>query len=308
VTDEVWAFAVSPGSVPRIDTSLANVARAWNYMVGGKDNFEVDREAARQLMEVAPVIRIAAPASRAFLRRAVRYLAGDAGIRQFLDIGTGLPTAGNTHEIAQAAAPECRVVYVDNDPVVLVHARALLTSDPSGVTSYIDADARDPDTILRQAGATLDFAEPVAIMMVDLLNFIDDEAAASILPRLAAAVVPGSYLAIMHPASDLDPALLEAEQRWNELGAQPVRLRSREHIISFLAGLELVEPGLVTVLLTSLGTRSGLWAALAGAGPRRSSCGRRRCWNSATRPAGTRCSPTSPWPATWGTPGGAGPR
>ena len=247
MTDDVRAFPALPGSMPKIDTGLANVARAWNYMVGGKDNFEADREAARQLMEVAPVIRIAAPASRAFLRRAVHYLAAEAGIRQFLDIGTGLPTAGNTHEIAQAVAPECRVAYVDNDPVVLVHARALLTSDPAGATSYIDADARDPDTIVSQAGATLDFGEPVAIMMVDLLNFIDDEAAAAILPRLTAAVVPGSYLAIMHPASDLDPALLEAGQRWNQLAAQPVRLRSRADMTGFLAGLELVEPGLVTV-------------------------------------------------------------
>jgi O-methyltransferase involved in polyketide biosynthesis len=209
--------------------------------------FEVDREAVRPLMEVAPVIRIAAPASRAFLRPAVRYLADDAGIRQFLDIGTGLPTAGNTHEIAQAVAPECRVVYVDNDPVVLVHARALLTSDPAGVTSYIDADARDPDTIVSQVGTTLDFGQPVAIMMVDLLNFIDDEAADSILARLTAAVVPGSYLAIMHPASDLDPALLEAGQRWNQLAAQPVWLRSPRGHDRFLTGLELVEPGLVTV-------------------------------------------------------------
>ena len=246
MTNDSRAFAAWPESMPKIDTGLANVARAWNYMVGGKDNFEVDREAARQLMEVAPVIRIAAPASRAFLRRAVRYLADDAGIRQFLDIGTGLPTAGNTHEVAQGVAPECRVVYVDNDPVVLVHARALLTSDPAGVTSYIDADARDPDTIVSQAGARLDFGQPVAIMMVDLLNFIDDEAADSILSTLTAAVVPGSYLAIMHPASDLDPALLEAGQRWNQLAAQPVRLRSRADMTRFLAGLELVEPGLVT--------------------------------------------------------------
>src|SRR5256886_16051180 len=159
--------------MPKIDTGLANVARAWNYMVGGKDNLEVAREAARQLMEVAPVIRIAAPASRAFLGRAVRYVAGEAGIRQFLDIGTGLPTAGSTHEIAQAVAPECRVVYVDNDPVVLVHARALLTSDPAGVTSYIDADARDPGTIVSQAGATVDFGPPGASMSGGLSNFTD---------------------------------------------------------------------------------------------------------------------------------------
>ena len=216
-------------------------------MVGGKDNFEVDREAARQLMEVAPVIRVAAPASRAFLGRAVRYLADEAGIRQFLDIGTGLPTAGNTHEVAQSVAPDCRIVYVDNDPVVLSHARALLTSDPAGVTSYIDADARDPGKIVMEAGATLDFREPVAIMMIDLLNFIDDdEAVGSILSRLTAAVPSGSYLAVMHPASDLDQALLEAERRWNLLAAQRVRLRSREDMTRFLTGLQLVEPGLVT--------------------------------------------------------------
>ncbi len=246
--DDVRGGAGPPASAPRIDTSLANIARAWNYMVGGKDNFEIDRQAARQLMEVAPVIRVAAPASRAFLRRTVRYLAGDAGIRQFLDIGTGLPTAGNTHEVAQSVAPECRVVYVDNDPVVLVHARALLTSDPGGVTSYIDADARDPGRIIAEAGMTLDFREPVAIMMVDLLNFIeDDEMVGSILSALTAAVTAGSYLAIMHPASDLDPALLEAERRWNQLASQRVRLRSRDDVTCLLAGLDLVEPGLVTV-------------------------------------------------------------
>ena len=214
----------------------------------GKDNFEADRAAARQLMEVAPVIRVAAPASRAFLGRDVRFLAGEAGIRQFLDIGTGLPSAGNTHEVAQLVAPDCRVVYVDNDPVVLTHARALLTPSPEGMTSYIDADARDPGTILAEAAAVLDFGEPVAIMMVDLLNFIeDDQVAASAVAALIAAVPPGSCLAIMHPASDLDPALLEAERHWNQLAAQRVRLRSREQVTGFLAGLELVEPGLVTV-------------------------------------------------------------
>ena len=248
MTDEARLTPVLQASAPRIDPSRANVARAWNYMVGGKDNFEVDREAARQLMEVAPVIRAAAPASRAFLGRAVRYLAGESGIRQFLDVGTGLPTAGNTHEVAQSVAPECRVVYVDNDPVVLTHARALLTSLPEGVTSYIDADAREPGTIISQAGMTLNFGLPVAVMMVDLLNFIDDdEVADSTVSALIEAVPPGSYLAIMHPASDLDPALLEAERRWNQLAAQRVKLRSRQEVTGFLAGLELVEPGLVTV-------------------------------------------------------------
>jgi hypothetical protein len=235
-------------SIPQVDTSVANTARAWNYMIGGKDNFEADREAARQLIAVAPVISVAAPASRAFLSRAVRYLADEAGIRQFLDIGTGLPTAGNTHEIAQSVAPECRIVYVDNDPVVLVHARALLTSCPEGATSYIDADARDPGKILVEAAETLDFGEPIAIMMVDLLDFIEDDAAVSVAVSMLLAAVPsGSYLTIMHPASDLDPALLTAARRWNSLAAQQVRLRSRQEVAAFLTGLALVEPGLVTV-------------------------------------------------------------
>jgi hypothetical protein len=247
VTDNVLRGAAFPARLPKIDISVANVARAWNYMVGGKDNFEADREAARQLMAVAPVIRIAAPASRAFLRRAVRYLA-EAGVRQFLDIGTGLPTAGNTHEVAQSVAPQCRVVYVDNDPVVLAHARALLTSLPEGATSYVDADARDPGTIIAEAGLTLDFRQPVAVMLVDLLNFIEDDAeVASVVSALTAAVPSGSYFAIMHPASDLDPLLPEAEKRWNQLAPQHVRLRSREYLSGLLAGLELVEPGLVTV-------------------------------------------------------------
>jgi hypothetical protein len=248
VTDDARLIPLLRAGVPRIDPSLANVARAWNFMVGGKDNFEADRAAARQLMEVAPVIRVAAPASRAFLGRAVRFLAGPAGVRQFLDVGTGLPTAGNTHEVAQEVAPDCRVVYVDNDPVVLSHARALLTSSPQGVTSYIDADARDPGAILAQAAGTLDFAAPVAVIMMDLLNFIEDDAAAAAsVAALVGAVAPGSYLAIMHPASDLHPALLDAERLWNQVAAQRVRLRSREQVAGYLDGLELVEPGLVTV-------------------------------------------------------------
>ncbi len=248
MTNEAVRATTFSSPLPKVDANVANVARAWNYMVGGKDNFEADREAARQLMSVAPVIRIAAPASRAFLRRVVRYLAAEGGIRQFLDIGTGLPTAGNTHEVAQSVAPQCRVVYVDNDPVVLAHARALLTSLPEGATSYVDADARDPGTIIAEARATLDFRQPVAVMMVDLLNFIEDDAAvASTMAELIAAVPSGSYFAIMHPASDLDPALPEAEKRWNQLAPQHVRLRSRADLTGLLAGLELVEPGLVTV-------------------------------------------------------------
>jgi hypothetical protein len=248
VTDDGWLGAHSPLGAAKIDPAVANIARAWNYMVGGKDNFEADRQAARQLIEAAPVIAIAAPASRAYLRRAVRYLVLEAGIRQFLDVGTGLPTAGNTHEVAQSLAPDCRVVYVDNDPVVLSHARALLTSSSDGLTSYIDADARDPEVILTQAGKTLDLAQPVAVIMMDLLNFIEGDAtAASVVSSLMAALPSGSYLAIMHPANDMDPALLEAERRWNQLAAQQVRLRSRRQLAAFLTGLDLVEPGLVTV-------------------------------------------------------------
>jgi len=239
---------VHPLNLPHIDTHVANIARAWNYMVGGKDNFEADREAARRIFATAPVIAVAAPASRAFLGRAVRYLVREAGVRQFVDIGTGLPTAGNTHEVAQSIAPECRVVYVDNDPVVLTHARALLVSAPQGATSYLDADAREPSKIIKAAETLIDFREPVAIMLIDLLPFIEDDAvASSLIPELVGAACPGSYVAILHPASDLDPTLLEAERLWNQLAAQRIRLRTREQVAGHLAGLELVAPGLVTI-------------------------------------------------------------
>jgi hypothetical protein len=235
-------------SLPPIDTSIANVARAWNYMVGGKDNFEIDREAVRQLTSVAPVIPVAARSSRAFLGRVVRYLAADAGIRQFLDVGTGLPTAGNTHEVAQDVAPASRVVYVDNDPVVSTHARALLVSGPQGATSYLDADARDPGKIITEASVTLNFDLPVAIIMVDLLDFIEDDSAVRFcLSVLLDAVASGSFVAIMHPASDLDAGLRDAAARWNAIASQRVRLRSRSEILSLVEGLDLIPPGLVTI-------------------------------------------------------------
>src|ERR1700722_14254709 len=158
----------------RIDTDAPNGARGWNYLVGGRDNFEADRRAARLLVSVAPAIAEFGPASRAFLRRTVTYLAAEAGIRQFLDVGTGMPTAGNTHEVAQAVDPACRVVYVDNDPVVLAHARAGLRSTSEGATSYLDADARDTKTIIAGASETLDFARPVGVIMIDILNFLED--------------------------------------------------------------------------------------------------------------------------------------
>src|SRR5512133_806089 len=174
VTNDLSAGVGHDRELAKLDTGVANSARVWNYWLGGKDNFAADREAGEHVLAAMPVMGVLARADRAFLGRAVRYLAGPAGIRQFLDIGTGIPTANNTHEVAQAVAPESRIVYVDNDPVVLVHARALLTSTPEGATDYVDADLRDPDLILQAAAATLDFDKPVAIMLLAILGHIDD--------------------------------------------------------------------------------------------------------------------------------------
>jgi O-methyltransferase involved in polyketide biosynthesis len=230
-----------------IDTTVPHSARIWNFWLGGKDNFAVDRLAGEQTIAVLPEIVDIARASRGFLARVVRYLAADAGIRQFLDIGTGLPTADNTHEVAQRVAPESRVVYVDNDPLVLTHARALLTGSPEGATNYIDADARDVDTILDGAAATLDFSRPVAITMLGILPFIgDDDEAAGIVRRLMAAVPDGSYLAITHSTSEVSgERVIEAVRQWNAVAPTPYHLRSPEQIAAFLEGLELIEPGLV---------------------------------------------------------------
>jgi hypothetical protein len=241
---EEWLKAASrPVKPARVDSSVPNVARVWNYLIGGRDNFEVDRSAAKQLVAASPVMALAAPASRAFLRRAVTYLAAEAGIRQFLDIGTGMPTAGNTHEVAQSVDPSCRIVYVDNDPVVLSHARAQLRSSVEGATSYLDADARNTRAIIAGASATLDFARPVGVIMIDILNFLED--AAEVLARLAAAVPAGSYLAVMQPSRD--ERLAEAARRWNQLAATPVFLRDRAQVVRWFAGLELVDPGIVEV-------------------------------------------------------------
>jgi hypothetical protein len=248
VADEWLRKTTRPVKVAQIDPTVPNVARVWNYLVGGRDNFEADRSAARQLVAASPVMAQVGPASRAFLRRTVRYLTAEAGIRQFLDIGTGLPTAGNTHDVAQGIAPEARIVYVDNDPVVLAHARALLTSTPGGATSYIDADARDPARIIAEAGKTLDFGAPVAVVMIDILNFIVGSAEVTrILAALRAAVVPGSYLVIMQPACDLEPALDAAQRFWNDVSPVPVVLRARAEVTAWAAGLDLVPPGVVPV-------------------------------------------------------------
>jgi hypothetical protein len=230
------------------DTSVARQARIYNYLLGGKDNFAADREAAKQAIAAFPGLAAWARNNRAFLARAVRYLVSEAGVRQFLDIGTGLPTAENTHEVAQRIAPESRIVYVDNDPVVLVHAQALLTSSPEGATAYIKADFRDPETILETAAATLDFTQPVALMLLAILHVIpsaDDPWA--IVGRIMAALPSGSYLVISHPASDIHAdQIAEMTERLNRrLGNVVSAGRTREEVARFFAGLDLVEPGIV---------------------------------------------------------------
>jgi O-methyltransferase involved in polyketide biosynthesis len=232
----------------KLNTSVAHPARRYNYWLGGKDNFEADRVSGDAIAAAFPGIRAAARANRAFLGRAVEFLTNEAGIRQFLDIGTGLPTANNTHEVAQKAAPEARIVYVDNDPIVLVHARALLTSTPEGRTEYIDADARDPEGILASdAMKVLDRAQPVAVLLVAVLHFFPDDAVARhVVETLMAAMAPGSYLVVSHAAAGLlEP---EEEQRVQTVvAAEDFRLRTRQEIAAFSAGLELADPGIVPV-------------------------------------------------------------
>jgi hypothetical protein len=237
-----------PGDVSdRIDTSVAHPARVYDYWLGGKDNFAADREAAEQVIAVRPRIRAEVRANRAFLGRAVRFLAGEAGIRQFLDIGTGLPSANNTHEVAQSVAPGAHVVYVDNDPIVLAHARALLTSAPTGETAYADADLRDTDRVLAEAREALDLGTPVAVMLIAVLHHIpDDDHPYETVARLVGAVPSGSYLAISHPASDVDTeAVAEVARRYNARVPAGQRRRSHAEVLRFFEGLELQEPGLV---------------------------------------------------------------
>ena len=231
---------------PEIDASVPNSARIWNYWLGGKDHYPVDRRAGDAYRSIYPEIVDVARASRQFLGRAVRYLAGEAQVRQFLDIGTGLPTFNNTHDVAQRVAPGTRVVYVDNDPVVLAHARALLTSTRA-VTAYVDADLRDPDTVLAAAARTLDFTRPVGLMLLGILGHIDDDdEARSIVRRLLDALPAGSYLTICDGTNDLFEAGVEAQRRYNESGAVPYRLRSARQIAEFFEGTELVDPGVVS--------------------------------------------------------------
>jgi hypothetical protein len=231
----------------QIDTSVPHSARIWNYWLGGKDNYPADRAAGEEFLKIFPGMAVVARAVRHFLARTVRHLATEGGIRQFLDIGTGLPTVDNTHEIAQRVAPESRIVYVDNDPLVLAHARALLTSTTEGATDYIDADLREPEAILATAAMTLDFDRPVALMLLGIMAHMSDDAEArAILGVILDALPSGSYL-VLSDGTNVDPARVEAHRRYNSGGSVPYILRSPAQITRFFDGLDLLEPGVVSV-------------------------------------------------------------
>jgi O-methyltransferase involved in polyketide biosynthesis len=241
--------AMSGENLPSFNPRVPSPARMWNYWLGGKDNFAADREAAQRVLEVLPSVPAIARIARQFLTDAVDQLADGHGIRQFLDIGTGLPTADNTHDVAQRAAPEARIVYVDYDPVVLRHAQALLTSSPQGKTDYIQADLRDTDTILAGAARTLDFTQPVAVILIAVLHFIPDaDDPYQVVTRLMNALPSGSYLVMGHAASDIAPeASAEMARRYNSMSSASIHPRSREQVARFFDGLEMVPPGLVPI-------------------------------------------------------------
>jgi hypothetical protein len=257
--------------VPDFDISVPHIARVYDYWLGGKDNFAADRELGERTLQAYPNLVFSVRANRAFLARTVRFLAAEAGIRQFLDIGTGIPTNSNTHQVAQDVAPEARIVYVDNDPIVLSHARALLTSKPEGACAYLDADVRDPDKILASAADTLDFGQPVALMLVAVMHFIgDDSEASEIVGRLMGACAPGSFVTISHAASDIDAKQqTEMVRRLNESVAEKATLRDRARVTRLFDGLELVEPGVVRVTewrpdsQLEAASPTGLWGGVA---------------------------------------------
>jgi hypothetical protein len=241
------SVATDDDGLPPFDTSVANPARILDYWLGGNDNFPADQEAAEAILEIMPSVSQTARISRRFLVDVVRRLMLEAGIRQFLDIGSGLPTADNTHEVAQRTAPEARVVYVDNDPLVLAHARALLTSTPEGKCAYLHADLRDTAQILRRATDTLDFSQPIAVLLIGVMHFIpDSEDPYGIIRSLMAAVPSGSYLVIGHAPSDIpSEAVAEVAERYNEHSAVAAIPRTREEVTRFFEGLELMPPGVV---------------------------------------------------------------
>ncbi|MBE3002089.1 SAM-dependent methyltransferase [Nocardiopsis sp. HNM0947] len=234
---------------PQLDTSVPQSARVWNYWLGGKDNYPSDRAVGDHIRRTNPHIVEIAVAARAFLVRAVTHLTRDVGIRQFLDVGTGLPTANNTHEVAQAIAPDARIVYSDHDPLVLAHARALLVGTDEGATDYIDADLREPDVILSRAARTLDFDQPIALMLMGVVGHItDDEEAYSLVRRLVAALPSGSHLVLYDDTNVIHPETMnEMTRSWNETGQNPRVNRTPEKIAGFFEGLELLDPGVVSV-------------------------------------------------------------
>jgi hypothetical protein len=243
-----WDFrGIDPGEqLPDIDTSVPHSARIYDYILGGKDNFAVDRQAAAKAMAANPHLATAMRENRALMRRMVAWLAQEAGVRQFLDVGTGLPTSPNVHEIAQAIAPDARVVYVDDDPIVMTHARALLTSSPEGATAYIHADVRDPDKILSDPRLldTLDLSQPVALMLFAVLQFVPDEDDPwGVVARLLSALPSGSYLALQHPTRDFYPEGMGVDRSYRSSGI-PFTYRTKDEFARFVAGLELVPPGI----------------------------------------------------------------
>jgi SAM-dependent methyltransferase len=235
----------APGAGENAET--ANPARVYDALLGGKDNYAADRAVAARLAAAKPALLANVRANRAFLGRVVRYLAGEAGIRQFLDIGTGLPALENTHEVAQRAAPDARVVYVDNDPVVLAHARALLVGSTPGATAYLHADLRNPGTILAEATQTLDLSQPVAVLLLGVLYMVPDaDQPYAVVARLMEAAAPGSYLAISHPASDVDAdSAAEAARRYDAMLPTTQTNRTRDQVTRFFDGLQLQQPGVV---------------------------------------------------------------
>jgi len=243
---------MEPGFAPsEIDTSRPHPARMYDYYLGGKDNYVVDREAAAAVLQAVPEVRDMARENRAFMQRAVRYLVGEAGIRQIIDIGTGIPAAGNVHEVARQIEPGARVAYVDNDPIVHVHASALLTGQ--GSTSIVLADLRDPQAILGHPKVRdlIDLAEPTALLLVAILHFItDEEGPAGIVAAFRDALAPGSYLALSHGTADFhDQNLADAGTAVYSRATAPLVLRGRAQVAGLFKGWDLVEPGVVQVPL-----------------------------------------------------------
>lgn len=236
-----------PWEIPKINTDVPHPARVYDYFLDGKDNFEANRVAAEAANKAFPRTAESARAARAFLRRVVQFLAAEAGIRQFLDIGTGLPSGENVHQVAQSVAPEARIVYVDNDPIVLLHAQVLLTSSPQGAVAYLDADLRDPEKILGEAAKTLDFGQPMAVLLLGILHNVGDQYDPyGIVRRLVQAMPGGGYLAICHLTAEIYPELAEWARALNERQLDaPLVLRDRAQVTSFFEGLELLEPGVV---------------------------------------------------------------